>query len=168
MYGFDVLLIYTRFCWKLRYIYVIRWFMTEIIYFQNYYWQLHISAIYDFLQINLCDRLGASNFRSWSTRTLRLRAFSVIKLDLFIRALTLDHILALDKTTRTSRVHLVIQIYFFNAKIMINCSHVGYSCQMIKGKDPRNFYNGAIWSAFAIINLTSILSSIYFINAHFL
>ena len=33
--------------------------------------------------------------------------FSVIKLDLFIRALLLDRILALEKTTRTPRVHLV-------------------------------------------------------------
>ena len=71
--------------------------MTEISdFFQNYYWQLQISATYNFLQINLCDRLGAS-------------AFSVVKLDLFIRALTLDHILAMEKNTRTPRVHLVFK-----------------------------------------------------------
>ena len=34
--------------------------------------------------------------------------FSVVKLDLFIRALLLDRILALEKNTRTPRVHLVI------------------------------------------------------------
>ena len=33
--------------------------------------------------------------------------FSVVKSDLFIRALLLDRILALEKTTRTPRVHLV-------------------------------------------------------------
>ena len=33
--------------------------------------------------------------------------FSVVKLDLFIRALLLDRILALEKTTRTPRLHLV-------------------------------------------------------------
>ena len=33
--------------------------------------------------------------------------FSVVKLDLFIRALLLDRILALEKTTRTPRVHIV-------------------------------------------------------------
>ena len=33
--------------------------------------------------------------------------FSVVKLDLCIRALLLDHILALKKNTRTLRVHLV-------------------------------------------------------------
>ena len=33
--------------------------------------------------------------------------FSVVKLDLFIRARLLDHILALKKTTRTPCVHLV-------------------------------------------------------------
>ena len=32
---------------------------------------------------------------------------SVAKLDLFVRALLLDRILALEKTTRTPRVHLV-------------------------------------------------------------
>ena len=35
--------------------------------------------------------------------------FSVVKLDLYIRALLLDHILARKKTTRTPRVHLVKQ-----------------------------------------------------------
>ena len=34
--------------------------------------------------------------------------FSVVKSHLFIRALLLDRILALEKTTRTPRVHLVI------------------------------------------------------------
>ena len=34
--------------------------------------------------------------------------FSVVKLDLFIRALLLDRILALEKTKRTPRVHLVM------------------------------------------------------------
>ena len=38
--------------------------------------------------------------------------FSVVKLDLFIRALLLDRILALEKkTTRTPRVHLVLCVY---------------------------------------------------------
>ena len=36
--------------------------------------------------------------------------FSVVKLDLFIRALLLDRILALEKTTRTPRVHLVFNV----------------------------------------------------------
>ena len=42
--------------------------------------------------------------------------FSVIKLDLFIRALLLDRILALEKTTRTPRVHFVyinVCLFFF-------------------------------------------------------
>ena len=34
--------------------------------------------------------------------------FSVVKLELFIRALLLDRILALDKTTRTPLVHIVL------------------------------------------------------------
>ena len=42
--------------------------------------------------------------------------FSVVKLDLFIRALLLDRILALEKTTRTPRIHLVIIITYFQKK----------------------------------------------------
>ena len=41
---------------------------------------------------------------------LHYTIFSVVKLDLYIRALLLDCILALEKTTRTLRVHLVIII----------------------------------------------------------
>ena len=37
--------------------------------------------------------------------------FSVIKLDLFIRALLLDWIHAMEKNTRTRRVHLVYFMY---------------------------------------------------------
>ena len=39
--------------------------------------------------------------------------FSVVKLDLFIRALLLDRILALEKNTRTPRVHLVNILMMF-------------------------------------------------------
>ena len=42
---------------------------------------------------------------SWVHYTI----FSVAKLDLFMRALLLDGILAMEKTTRTARVHLAIQ-----------------------------------------------------------
>ena len=38
-----------------------------------------------------------------------LHDFSVLKSNLFIRALLLDRILVTEKTTRTLRVHLVIQ-----------------------------------------------------------
>ena len=43
--------------------------------------------------------------------------FSVVKLDIFIRALLLDRILALEITTRTPRVHLLITmiVYFTSA-----------------------------------------------------
>ena len=45
--------------------------------------------------------------------------FSVVKLDLFIRALLLDRILALEKkTTRTPLVHLVLH-YYRNTFIII-------------------------------------------------
>ena len=41
-----------------------------------------------------------------------LHDFSVLKSNLFIRALLLDRILVTEKTTRTPRVHLVL-IYFY-------------------------------------------------------
>ena len=46
--------------------------------------------------------------------------FSVVKLDLFIRALLLDHILAMEKTTRTPRIHIVS---FFSSVIS---THIVY------------------------------------------
>ena len=45
--------------------------------------------------------------------------FSVVKLDLFIRALLLDRILALEKTTSTLRVHLVKNAYVRGGAILM-------------------------------------------------
>ena len=42
--------------------------------------------------------------------------FSMVKLDLFIRALLLDRILAPEKTTRTPRVHLVDDLFLKSQK----------------------------------------------------
>ena len=44
--------------------------------------------------------------------------FSVAKLDLFIQALLLDRILALEKNTHTPRVHLVMQYLLLSAHII--------------------------------------------------
>ena len=52
--------------------------------------------------------------------------FSVVKLDLFIRAFTRDHILALEKTTRTPRVHLVNTcdlLYIIGMSVLLICSN---------------------------------------------
>ena len=46
-----------------------------------------------------------------------LHDFSVVKLDLCIRALLLDHILALKKNTRTPRVHVVSNFFVTKKKI---------------------------------------------------
>ena len=43
--------------------------------------------------------------------------FSVVKLDLFIRALLLDRILAMEKTMRTPRVHLVRRYFCYGKKV---------------------------------------------------
>ena len=53
-----------------------------------------------------CQHCDEQQFQTLSC--VRYTIFSVVKLDLFIRALLLDSILALEKTTRTPRVHLVI------------------------------------------------------------
>ena len=45
-----------------------------------------------------------------------LHDFSVLKSNLFIRALLLDRILVTEKTTRTPRVHLV---HFYNCELQI-------------------------------------------------
>ena len=50
-----------------------------------------------------CDE---QQFRTLSC--VHYRIFFVVKLDLFIRALLLDHIFAMEKTTCMLRVHLVV------------------------------------------------------------
>ena len=53
-----------------------------------------------------CQHCDEQQFQTLSC--IHYTIFSVLKLDLFIRALLLDRILALEKTTRTPHVHLVI------------------------------------------------------------
>ena len=48
-----------------------------------------------------------------------LHDFSVLKSNLFIRALLLDRILVTEKTTRTPRVHLVLFIATLNQDMFI-------------------------------------------------
>ena len=52
--------------------------------------------------------------------TVHYIIFTVVKLGLFIRALLLDRILALEKTTRASRVHLV----YIDMHFLINILYV--------------------------------------------
>ena len=52
-----------------------------------------------------CQHCDEQQFETLSR--VHYTIFSVVKLHLFIRALLLDRILALEKTTRTPRVHLV-------------------------------------------------------------
>ena len=56
-----------------------------------------------------CQHCDEQQFQTLSC--VHYTIFSVVKLDLFIRALLLDRILALEKTTRTPRVHLVTFIH---------------------------------------------------------
>ena len=51
-----------------------------------------------------------SNCQHCDKQCVHYTVFSVVKSDLFIRALLLDCILALEKATRTPRVHLVKNI----------------------------------------------------------
>ena len=55
-----------------------------------------------------CQHCDEQQFQTLSC--VHYTIFSVLTLDLFIRALLVDRILALEKTTRTPRVHLVILI----------------------------------------------------------
>ena len=63
----------------------------------------HIMSII----VSNCQHCDEQQFQTLSC--VHYTIFSVVKLDLFIRTLLLDRILALEKTTRTSRVHLVIK-----------------------------------------------------------
>ena len=56
--------------------------------------------------VSHCHHCDKQQFQTLSS--VHYTSFSVIKLDLFIRALLLDRILALKKNTRTPLVHLVI------------------------------------------------------------
>ena len=56
--------------------------------------------------VSNCQHCDEQQFQTLSC--VHYSIFSVVKLDLFIRALLLDRILALGKTTRTPHVHLVL------------------------------------------------------------
>ena len=56
--------------------------------------------------VSNCQHCDEQQFQTLSY--VHYTIFSVVKLDLSIRALLLDRILALEKTTRTPSVHLVI------------------------------------------------------------
>ena len=55
--------------------------------------------------VSNCQHCDKQQFQTLSC--IHYTIFSVVKLDLFIRALLLDCILALEKNTRTPHVHLV-------------------------------------------------------------
>ena len=56
--------------------------------------------------VSNCQHCDEQQFQTLSS--VHYTIFSVVKLDLFIRALLMDRILALEKTTCTPHVHLVI------------------------------------------------------------
>ena len=124
MHGFDwstnlILL-------KIDMMFVIRWCMPEIIdltknsisncnlrqhaFFCKYIcahcfdWSTYIMSII----VSNWQHCDEQQFRTLSC--VHYTIFSVVKSDLFIRALLLDRILVTEKTTRTPRVHLVIFI----------------------------------------------------------
>ena len=57
------------------------------------------------MTVSSCQNCDEQQFQTLSCEHYTI--FPVVKLDLFIRALTWGHILALGKTMRTPRVHLV-------------------------------------------------------------
>ena len=67
--------------------------------------------------------------------SLHYTIFSVVKLDLFIRARLLDRILALEITTRTPPVYLVSNCkYFFTAVTHITMRYESWKSDMVVGK----------------------------------
>ena len=61
--------------------------------------------------VSTCQHRDGQQFHTLSC--VHYSIFSVVKLDLFIRALARDHTLALEKTTCTPRVHLVEMVVKF-------------------------------------------------------
>ena len=57
------------------------------------------------MTVSSCQHCDEQQFQTLSC--VHYTIFPIVKLDLFIRALTRGHILALEKTMRTPRVHLV-------------------------------------------------------------
>ena len=62
-----------------------------------------------------CQHCDEQQFQTLSC--VHYTIFSVVKLDLFIRALLLDRILALEKNMRTPRVHLVHNVNMYDVHI---------------------------------------------------
>ena len=69
--------------------------------------------------VSNCQHCDEQHFQTLSC--VHYMIFSVVKLDLFILALLLDRILALEKNTRTPRLHLVY----------IKNNHYGYMLGMV-------------------------------------
>ena len=57
------------------------------------------------INVSNCQHYDEQQFRTLSC--VHYAIFSIVKSDLFIRALLLDRILVTEKTTRTPRIHLV-------------------------------------------------------------
>ena len=74
-----------------------------------------------------CQHCDEQQFQTLSC--VHYTIFSVVTLDLYIRALLLDRILTLEKTKRTPRVHLVLHVGAFLVRLSTYGSlfhHVSY------------------------------------------
>ena len=76
-----------------------------------------------------CQHYDEQQFQTLSC--VHYSIFSVVKLDLFIRALLLDRILALEKTTRTLRVYLVK--YAYVRGVLSYADDITLLCPSIRG-----------------------------------
>ena len=135
--------IQTRFCWKLIYMYVIPWCMSEIIdltkssisngnlsqhaifckYICEYSFDWSTTYIMSIIVSN-CQHCNEQQFRT--LLCVHYTIFSVVKSDLFIQALLLDHILVTEKiyaycaSRTTLRVLRLAYILLFILSIAIN------------------------------------------------
>ena len=99
--------------------------------FNNYfylwyiYFLLYVCIFYNYVLLciwtNVWNKELLLYYYYYTLSCLHHTIFSAIKLDLYIRTLLLDHILALEKTTRTPRVH---PVFIF---ISENSVHVCYT-----------------------------------------
>ena len=72
--------------------------------------------------VSICQHCDEQQFQTLSC--VHYTIFSVVKLDLFIRALLLDRILVFEKTTRTPRVHLVLEEIVLCIKKYCHCTRL--------------------------------------------
>ena len=85
------------------------------------------------ISVSNCQHCDEQQFQTLSC--VHYTILSVVKLDLFIRALLLDRILALEKTTRTPRLHFVNIVKYGSNNVY------QYQCLYLNSHDRNYVYD---------------------------